>query len=351
MKRKVLFCVPPNVGGAERVTLTIAKLLDREKYDIKVVIVGRTMGEIKEFIPDYMDIIHVKVRNIWDFFVFKLYMLFRRERPNVVFCSFLHMNTRIILAAKLVGNIKIVLRNNSGFHRRRKDHAFLIKYLYPRADVVIMQTEEMKREMMEYLGCDGRNMRVIFNPIDTETITKKLTNCPPPYSRNLTNYVFVGRVNRVKGLDVLIESFAKVVSQNDMARLYIVGKYSETDSYYQSLLQQANELNIQDKIIYTSFTDNPYQYIKYADCFVLPSRIEGLPNVLLDAMYLGVPVVATRSVPVIDRIVPKQKGFVVDVEDVQALACAMQDAVVLSCKNAIYEHQSSLTSEEWNDLF
>lgn len=351
MKKKVLFCVPPNVGGAERVTLTIAKLLDREKYDIKVVIIGKTIGEIKEFVPDYMEIIHVKIRNIWDFFVFKLFMLFRRERPNMVFCSFLYLNTRIILAAKLVGNIKIVLRNDNGFHRRRKDHAFLIKHLYPRADVIIMQTEEMKKEMMEYLGCDGRNMRVIFNPIDIETITQKLTNCYSPYKETYTNYVFVGRINRVKGLDVLIEAFAKVVKGNDMIRLYIVGKYSETDSYYQSLLQQASKLKIQDKIVYTGFTDNPYKYIKYADCFVLPSRVEGLPNVLLDAMYLGVPVVATRSVPVIDRIVPNEKGIVVDVEDVKALAYAMQNAVGLSCENRIYEPQSSLTYEEWNELF
>ena len=53
MKKRVLFCVPPNCGGAERVTLTIAKLLDREQYDVTIVIIGRTKGEIIKFVPDY----------------------------------------------------------------------------------------------------------------------------------------------------------------------------------------------------------------------------------------------------------------------------------------------------------
>ena len=92
MKKKVLFCIPPSCGGAERVTLTIAKLLDREKYDVKVIIIGRTIGEIKEFIPDYMEIIHIKIWNIWDFTTWRLVKVFKKEKPDFCFCSLMYLN-------------------------------------------------------------------------------------------------------------------------------------------------------------------------------------------------------------------------------------------------------------------
>lgn len=329
MKKKVLFCVPPSCGGAERVTLTIAKLLDSEKYDVKVVIIGKTTGEIKEFIPDYMEITHVKINNIWDFTTLKLIRLFKKEKPNTVFCSLMYLNVRIILAAKIVGKIKTVVRNNIAFGRMRFDNAFLIKKLYPNADAIILQTDEMKQEIMAALNVEESKLHVIFNPIDTDSIETKLKKVESPFNEKCQNYVFVGRIDYVKGLDVLIPAFAKVVALNQNARLFLVGKIVETDSYYQLLKKQITDLHLEDYIVWTGFTNNPYQYIKYADCFVLPSRVEGLPNVLLDAMYLQVPVVATRSVPVIDRIVTTERGIVIGLEDEKALLHAMQKAINL----------------------
>lgn len=329
MKKKILFCVPPSCGGAERVTLTIAKQLDREKFDIKVVIIGKTTGDIKEFIPNYMDVIHIKIRNIWDFTTLRLAKLFKEERPNAVFCSLMYLNVRVILAAKIIGGIKVVVRNNNAFNRMRADNAFLIKRLYPYADAIILQTDEMKEEIMVALKIEEKKLHVIFNPIDKNYIEEKLKQCTSPFDNEYLNYVFVGRIDYVKGLDVLLPAFAKIVEHNANSRLYIVGKVVETDPYFQSLQQLVIDLHLEEHVIWTDFTTNPYQYIKYADCFVLPSRVEGLPNVLLDAMYLQVPVVATRSVPVIDRIVTTENGIVIDIENETALFHAMQKALNL----------------------
>lgn len=335
MKKKILFCVPPSCGGAERVTLTIAKLLDKEKFNIKVVIIGKTTGEIKEFIPDYMDIIHVKIHNIWDFTTLKLIKLFKKEKPNTVFCSLMYLNVRIILAAKIVGGIRAIVRNNIAFNKMRFDKAFLIKRLYPYADVIILQSEEMKQEIKDAIKIEKHKLHVIFNPIDTTYIEEKLKQCTSPFDIKYLNFVFVGRIDYVKGLDVLLPAFAKIVKHNTISRLYIVGKIFEADPYFQSLQKLVIELHLEEHIIWTDFTNNPYQYIKYANCFVLPSRVEGLPNVLLDAMYLQVPVVATRSVPVIDRIVTTGRGIVVDVDNSDALASAMMKMINLQI-NAPY---------------
>lgn len=323
MKKKVLFCVPPSCGGAERVTLTIAKLLDREKYDVKVIIIGGTIGEIKEFIPDYMEIIHIKIWNIWDFTTLRLVNIFKKEKPDFCFCSLMYLNVRMILAAKIVSGIKTIVRNNIAFDRMRFDNAFLIRMLYPFADAIILQTDEMKQEMISALKIKESNLYVVFNPIDTDSIKTKLKNITSPFNEEYQNYVFVGRIDYVKGLDVLISAFSKVVNKNSKVRLYIVGKIVESNSYYQSLKQLITKLHLEKHIVWTGFLNNPYQYIKYANCFVLPSRVEGLPNVLLEAMYLQKPVVTTRSVPIIDRIVSSDSGIVVDVDDDKALANAM----------------------------
>lgn len=327
MKKLVVFCVPPSCGGAERVTLTIAKLLDLAKFDVKIVIVGRTKGEIVDFIPDSFDVIHVKTRTIWDFTTCKLVNLFRRIHPDIVFCSLMYLNTRVILAAKIVGDIKIIIRNNNGLSTVRFDNSFLIKKLYPKTDEIILQTEEMRDEIMKFVKLDRDKVHVVFNPIDIESISRNLKNVSNPFEKKYANYVFVGRIAYCKGIDVLLSSFAALLKENPKCRLYLVGKTDKSNSYYLNLKEQIIKLGIDSNVIWTGFTTNPYKYIKYADCFVLPSRIEGLPNVLLDAMYLKVPVVASRSVPVIDRIVPSQRGLVVDVEDVVALKDAMSKAV------------------------
>lgn len=329
MKKIVLFCVPPNCGGAERISLTIAKLLDLSKYEIKIVIIGRSKGEIVDFIPHEFEVIHVNTINIWDFTTFKLIRLFKRMHPHIVFCSLMYLNTRVIMAAKIVGNIKIIIRNNIGFYRMRFDNSFLIRHLYPKADEIILQTDEMKSEIMHYVHLDSKKLHVIFNPIDIESINKCLVNAFNPFDVGYINYVFVGRIAPCKGLDILIPSFAALLKEKPQCRLYLIGKIENTNSYYLKLKEQIKNYKIENFVIWTNFTHNPYRFIKYADCFVLPSRVEGLPNVLLDAMYLKVPVVATRSVPVIDRIVCASRGYVVDVEDAQALKDAMLKAIDL----------------------
>lgn len=347
MKKKVLFCVPPNCGGAERVTLTIAKLLDKEQYDVTIVIVGKTKGEIIEFVPDYFDVVHVKIRNIWDFTTFRLVRLFRKLCPNIVFCSLMYLNIRVILAAHIVGGIKTIVRNNIGFDMMRFDKAFLIKKIYPYADIIILQTDEMKKEMKKNVKICDEKLRVIFNPIDVDLIAEKLKNISSPFNSEYTNYVFVGRIDYSKGLDILIKAFARVVDLNRNSRLYLIGKIISTNKYYCSLVRLITDLNLDSYIEWVGFTTNPYQYVKYANCLVLPSRVEGLPNVILDAMYLRTPVVVTRSVPVIDRLVSSSRGIIVDVEDIDSLVHAMYKVIQIE----ITEDYKQASVAELRSLF
>ena len=144
MKQTACFFIPPSCGGAERVTLTIAKLLDPLLFDVKVVIVGSHMGDIVQFIPSRFEIIHLQIHNIWDFTVCRMLRLMKKVKPSVVFSSISYLNTRVILSAKLIGNINIIVRNDNSIAKLRKDELLLVRKLYPKANSVICQRDEKR---------------------------------------------------------------------------------------------------------------------------------------------------------------------------------------------------------------
>lgn len=331
MKKKVLFFTAPTCGGAERVTITIAKLLDPDLYDVSFAIVGKTTGDITQFIPKGCNVYYVKIFNIWDFTTIKIFQLLKKIKPAIVFSSLFYLNTRVATAAHFVGGIKIILRNsNNYFAEKNIATRLLMRISYPFADEIIMQTEEMADEFNNTFPVKCKKISVIHNPIDVDTITRKLENISNPFDTNNINYVYVGRITVVKGLDALIKAFAKVYKCNHKSRLYIVGKYDKNDAYYKSLIKLIDNLNIGDSVVFVGFTSNPYQYVKYANCMILPSRNEGLPNVVLEAMFLKCPVVVTRSIPIIDRLVTKDRGIVINVDDIEGLSKAMNNILSLT---------------------
>lgn len=347
-KNLILFIIPPSCGGAERVTLTIAKLLWHKSNNVKIVIIGKERGEIQEFIPSYIDVVFLRISNIWDFTTMRLIRLFKKQKPNTTFCSLMYLNSRVIVASKIVGGIKTIVRNNNSIDSVGIINRFLIKTTYPFADEIILQTEEMKCELIaSKLRVEPFKLHVIFNPIDKDTIDKKVLELNPLKSQTY-NYVFVGRIEYVKGLDILIVAFSHVLKTNPNSFLYIIGKIDSNYAFYKSIKQQIKELEIESNVIWVGFSDNPYQYMKYADCVVLPSRREGLPNVILESMYLRTLVVVTRSVPIIDQIVSEDRGIVVDVENVDQLAEAMMKIRTFEKPSLFQQSSNSLLYNIFN---
>lgn len=323
IRKKILFFTPSDVGGAERVTLTIAKMLPRSEYEVKIVFVCEKVGDLKKFVPQWMLTIHIKIRNIWDFVSWRMYCLIKREHPYAVFSSLHYLNPRTILSARIAGVKNIIIRNNTGWSAWRPDIKMLAWLTYGNASAIVLQSDEMKSELQKVFPHLTSLMRMIPNPIDTEIISERLKNSENPFIEGTINFIYCGRVHPIKGLDTLIIAFANVQRTNANLRLTIVGNHSKNLKYYRMLQSLISNKHLEECIDFVGFQDNPYPYMKYADCFVLPSRREGNPNVLHEAMWLQVPVVATRSVPIIDRIVTPERGYVVDVDDVKALGYAM----------------------------
>lgn len=327
-KRKIIFFLQSGVGGAERVTVTIAKMLDRSKFEVIFALLTRRNGNqtIKNFIPKTDRVISIDnsggIR-----LLLKLYECIAEEKPSIVFSSMMYINTKVLSISWLFPKIHFVVRNNNYLYTLSIWQKTILKYSYKLADKIIAQTDEMRNELLD-IGINEECVITLHNPIDIETIESKI-KAPNPFGNNkCVKYVASGRFNYVKGFDVLIDSFSYVVQNEPQSELYIVGKIDgPCQGYYNDVKKRINDLNLADRVHCVGFQTNPYIYVKYADCFVLSSRNEGLPNVLIEALYLGTPAAATKCIPIISRIVKDGvTGCLAEVDNPHSLANAMLKA-------------------------
>ena len=337
-KRKILFFILPDIGGAERISITMSKYLDPTTYEIKFVVVALKVGNIIQYIPQYHEVIHLKIRNIWDFTTIKMISLLKKEKPYAVFATNMFLNTRVLTAASFVGGIKKIIRNANYLSTLDKVTYTLCKLTYSKSDIIVAQQEEMKDDIVNHLKVNPEKVIVLHNPLDTDLINEKLVGVTTPFPQDgCTNYVWVGRISRTKGQDVLIKAFNIVYHKNQNTQLYFVGR-TEDERFKEELDKMVEDYHLSKNVHFIGFDSNPYRWIKYCDCFVLPSRIEGLPNALVEAQYLGRPCVATVCIPMIDRIIHEGvNGYKVPSEDYETMAVAMEEATNLGNVSITYQ--------------
>lgn len=323
-------------------TITLAKMLPPDEFEVKFVIVHRSLGTIVNFIPPEYEVIHIPVHNIWCAATLRMVNVIRREKPDAVFSSLLYLNYRLIVAARICG-VKVIVRNNIDLSRINSSWStHMVIFTYRWADKVIAQQEEMHDEIIEFTGLSAKKVITLHNPIDTDSIDVKAKE-PSPYihTDKQLKYVWVARFSHEKGHDLLIKAFHLVRKKNSDAHLYLVGKFEQAGAFFQELTRLIDSLDLKDYVHLVGFDSNPYRWVKNGDVYVMPSRLEGLPNSLIDAMYLGKPVVATRCIPVIDRIVEDgYNGYIVPSEDVEAMAEAMLKAPELKGFEMTYKPAS-----------
>lgn len=342
-KRKILFFLMSAVGGAERMTVTFAKQIDREKYDVIFYLIDYKKDKrIENFIPKDYKINHIALSfGLSIKSIRTLYNILKRESPDFVFSSLISINFRLLVLAPIFRRTKFIVRNNIYLKSSSTAQKLMMRFTYSKAVMVIAQTEEMKDELEKSLNMPSQKVVVIHNPVDKDTITEKLKDYKPFMDTTKTNYVAVGRFAKSKGFDVLIEAFNHVMEEEPDSELYIVGRYDDKDDYFRATYNTYITPFNKDKVHFVGFTDNPYRYMKNANCFVLSSRYEGLPNVLIEALHIGTPAAACTCIPVIERIVDEgNTGFLAPSEAPQELSVAMMKASKLGRIKTTYKSSS-----------
>ncbi len=345
--KKVLIFLFGGVGGAERMSVNIGKMLPTDQFDVKFVICGRLM-DILQFIPDNYEVVRIPWLNIHVFPRLRMWWVMRRVRPDFVFSSTTFLNVLLLQVAGFM-NVKCIVRHDNTVQAYSKRTQRKMAVTYKSAYRIIAQQEEMQRDLMELTGTNETHVVCLHNPLDLKNILPKL-NEPSPYPNDGNDkYLFIGNFLHTKGHDILAEAFKLVHSRNPKTHLYFVGKINESLPNYVLTKKIIREAGLQDCVHFVGYQVNPYKWIKYCDCFVLPSRMEGLPNALLEAMYIGKPVVASVCIPVIDRMVVEgYNGYKVPPEHPEEMASAMEKALSLKHFHFTYPLASS---QDFIELF
>lgn len=348
--KKVIFFVHNSVGGAERMTVLIGKMLSARGYDIHFYVVnqGVLTGSIIDFIPDEFDV-HT-IPEVGPFtLIKKLYTIVRKEKPDFVFSSALLINDKILPLRWMFSNTKFIIRCENYLYTFSKKQKIVIACLYRLADKIIAQTKEMKDELVNESNISSSKVIVLENPIDKKRIIEGVKDGWNPY-QGIDKRIIVasGRICFQKGFDLLVSAFSKVCKERNDVVLYILGDISNKVEF-EKVNEIAKSEGVIHNVVFAGFKTNPYPYIKYADCFALSSRWEGLPNVLIESLYLGTPAAAMKCIPIIGRIINEGlDGYTCDKEDVEGLANAILKSLKLGRITSKYKGS---TEEDFVELF
>jgi glycosyltransferase involved in cell wall biosynthesis len=319
-------------GGAERILLNLADGIAARGFRIDLVL-ARAEGPYMSEIPDAVRLIDLKATRVL-MCLPALVNYLRNERP-VALLSALYANIPAVLARRITGVPQRVvisehntLTNVSEGEKdlRWKLYPKLAGYFYPWADDIIAVSKGVASDLSLAANLPPDRIQVIYNPIVTPDLQKKsdaLLKHPwfdigtPPV------ILGVGRLTTQKAFDILIEAFAQV-RKSQVTRLLILGDGEERPR----LESQIKKLGLEQDVSLPGFVSNPYPYFSHAALFVLPSRWEGLPTVLVEAMSLRTPVIATDC-PSGPReiLMDGQYGQLVPVNDPCALALAIQKSL------------------------
>lgn len=327
MNTKVGILGATGYGGAENMTILVTKILMEHGFDCSMFTIKASVDEpirTQEYIPKTLRQSVAVSKYRWS--IFHIYRYLQRERPDEVFCT-MPYNSFLLLILKVVRLYRgrVIIRDSNMPSRQEPLVQKLSRLLYRYADVLIAQTKEMAQEMLKVYRLDGSNIKVINNPTDEENIKQKIST-HYEFDHSFTNYVSVGRVCKQKDYITAVRAFSLVLKLQPNSRFYIIGGDS-SDEYASTLHKEVKALGIEGKVFFEGYQDNPYKYQDGCDVFVLSSIFEGLPNVMLDAMYLGKPVAATECIPYIAQVVHNgQNGYTVKVGDYKSLADAMMKA-------------------------
>ncbi len=324
---RILFVLPRMVtGGIERITLHLVKELQQRGHECAFAL-RKAYGEflpeaealcpvyeiaatgLHQFVPGLSKLIRTwqptHIVSALSDIGFLTYLAIRLSRQKVFWVHGVHGTHHLITAPPtFIGRIRFELNN------------LFASIVYKKADKVIAVSNGVKQDILEKFKCPENKVLTIYNPVlDTK-------QCLPKTIKTSLNHkspkiIALGRLTRQKGFDILIQAMQKVPQP---WHLEIWGDGEEKHNL-QSLI---NSLGLQQYIELKGNTNRPLSILRQADLFVLSSRFEGLPTVLIEALFCQCNIIATDCPHGAAEILEDGRwGILVQNENIEALTHAI----------------------------
>lgn len=283
-------------GGAERVILNLAEGLAQKGFQIDLVL-NTKAGPYLESVPQSIQIVDLNAPRLLSGLP-KLVQYLQREKPQILLAALHYTNEVAIWATRLSGTkTKVVVAEHNTLSAQAKHcktdrfSSLLSRWFYPLAHGVVAVSEAAAIDLAQITQINPHQIRVIYNPVITPRMLAQAKEPPCHPWLEVDNpplILGIGRLDAQKNFSALIRAFSQVLPKKS-ARLMILGSGPERAAL-QNLTQ---ELDITQYVHFAGFVKNPYTYIARASVFVLSSRWEGLPTVLIESLALNTPVIST----------------------------------------------------------
>ncbi|EJG06788.1 glycosyl transferase group 1 [Methanofollis liminatans DSM 4140] len=338
----VMMFPPKNLGGTEIASYNIAKHLARRNHEVHV-ITSSDPG-----VPNYKSesgfFIHRTVLNHTKYIGIVLFAItsmiqVTKIRPDIIHAQNITMGMIAFFGKKFFKIPYVVWGRGSDVHLQWKFKKYVSKIVLNNADVSIALSQNMKDEMQKL---SKKDIYVIPNGIDPAIF--KESKVKKDYTG--TKIIYVGSLLPIKGVKYLIKAMQILHPTNPDIHLTIVGDGSDR----RSLEQMVHEYALVQNISFVGklpHKDIP-QWLCNNNILVLPSNSEGMPNVLLEAMAAGLPVVATNVGGIPDIIKNKRNGYLVEPKNPQEIAEKIQYLINNSQMRKIISEQNKMDSQRYN---
>lgn len=334
--KTILFILPDlNQGGAERVITTLCNELDRTKFCPKLVLFKKE-GYYLNHLKDDVEIIELNISRI-RYSIFKIIPLINKLKPDIVFTGWGEISAFLSPLIPFFSKTKFVTRETNvvSKHVTRKEILFFYRF-YNNFHQIIAQSDDMKNDLIDNFKIHSSKIMKINNPVDFEMINRlKEENIEQDNHTGYKNIVSIGNLSQRKGFDLLLNVFSYL--KNEPIKLTIFGDGRDKEQ----LLIQKNDLQL-DNVSFFGKVNNPFPFVKQADLFILSSRYEGFPNVLLEAGACGTYSLANNAPGGINEIIQEGvNGEIYDINDAEGFASRIKQVL-----NKSYQEEQIIASIE-----
>lgn len=218
------------------------------------------------------------------------------------------------------------------YHHGAMRHVYHDEIAYKKCEKIIAVSENQANELKKFVPSAADKIISIHNLTDVEGIRAKAAQPTAEiFDETKFNIVSVGRVSHEKGMDIAVRVCAKLVANGfDNVRWWIVGG----GPAMQEVLDAIAETHMEDYVITVGMQENPYPYMRQANLYVQPSRFEGCPMTILEALVLGQPVVSTDNNGAREILQEGKTGLLR-----QAEPEALEEAIALLIKDSKSFHE------------
>lgn len=327
---KIIFVITgTGVGGAEKMLYHTITGINPERYAAKLCSLKKKGAFADKLESEGVEVYSLNMRDEatlmgWLDSLRVLALLvryFMRERPDVVHSFLFRANILARIAGYLTG-VPVIISSVRVMGGEQKWHHFIDRMTAFMADHVVAVSGEVKEHSIRNAHLPERKVSTIYNGIvvgnDSACDVSALMN-HIGLKADERILMTAGRLHRQKGYDVLLQALSVVRKSFSGVKLLILGEGEEE----KSLKKLAHSLELNERVLFLGLRSDVDRLLQCSELFVLSSRWEGFPNVLLEAMAAGKPVVATAVGGVQELVVDQVTGMLVPPQDEAALAGAI----------------------------